>query len=277
VSGWPGHEPQYLDDTERLISQGGLSSYGVILCSQGIAVETIGVPDICGICEIGTVELTVSRETLIATSDVSLRSWRTVNEPLINKLIADLRPAVVTELDQMDSYGMLPGRIDFLRGLASIFGKELLDATKLGWIPVTEPPGNLIHYSKTDLLNLLERHPRILMAIGGSPAVAYAVAAPHIPPAKLSKMLVIAIRKEEVKVGYELEKTLERERGGDVFQGSLDQLISMTEGADWNLVLTDFLLECVAEGWHTFVGVLRGQKWNLGYKDNLLWADLSKP
>ena len=277
VPGWPATRPQHTDATERLISLGGATSFGVVICSQGIAVDVIDAPDITGVSEIGTVELTVSRDSLASSFRSAPRARRMTENPLIEKLKTDIRPAVIVRVNDLDTYGMLPGRINFLRGLASVFGDELLKSTTLSWIPVTEPPGNLIHYSRQGLLELLAKNRRILLAVGISPGGAYSVAFSQIPSSELSKMLVIALRKEEVDVPYELKNRLEHEGRGDAIQGPLDHLISTLPQVQWNLVLSDFLLKCVAEGWNTSIENLRGQRWTLRYKDDILWVDLVKP
>lgn len=150
LSGWPDARPQHSDSSRRLICLGGAPSFGVIACSQGIAVEMVRCPDITGLYEMGAVELTASRETILDPAEPPLdRFWRR-SDHLVKKIRADLLPAVIARVDDMNSYGMLPGRLEFLRGLSGIFGEELLDKTTLNWIPVTEPPGNLIHRSKQE-------------------------------------------------------------------------------------------------------------------------------
>jgi hypothetical protein len=277
LTGWPGVKPQQVGESERLICMGGAPSFGVIACSQGIAIQAVRCPDVTGVFEMGTVDLTVSRETLIDNSDSLHGQWGSRNNPLINKIREDLRPAVVAAIDDMNIYGMLPGRIDFLRGLSGIFGEELLDKTTLNWIPVTEPPGDLIHRSKEQFLAQLAQNPRILLVVGVGPGGGYSIAASQIPAAELSRMLVLAISKEEVKVGYSAREALERDRRGETLQGSLDQLISAVPKAEWKLILVNFLLNCIARGWKTSAEKLRLQAWVLRYKDDVLWAALKRP
>ncbi len=64
IKGWPGAKPEFVDDSERLLSLGGERSFGIVSCSQGIAVEAIRMPDITGLVEMGAVELTASRESI---------------------------------------------------------------------------------------------------------------------------------------------------------------------------------------------------------------------
>lgn len=89
-------------------------------------------------------------------------------------------------------------------------------------------------------------------------------------------MLVVAIRREEVDVSYSDRNELERSNRGDALQGSLDQLMSMVPRADWRLILVNFLLKCISQGWNTSVQTLRSQGWVLRYKDNVLWVALKK-
>jgi len=54
VAGWPASKPQYIDDSERLISLGGEPCPGLVTCSQGVAVALARSPDITGIVELKT-------------------------------------------------------------------------------------------------------------------------------------------------------------------------------------------------------------------------------
>ena len=277
LAGWPTAKPRYTDDSTLLISMGGAPSPGVVVCSQGIAVVTLPIPDITGIAEVGTVEMTVSRESLAASPDSPIGSWPKINEQLTEKFIADLRPAVIARIDDLNKHGMLPGRIDFLRGLAMLFGETLLNDTKLNWIPVTKPPGDLIHQSRRELVDLVRQNKEVLLASGVGAAGAYSMAVPYIPLAKLSEMILVAIRKEEVDINYDLRNRLEREGRREVFEGSLIELRSLDLAIKWDLVIISFLINCVAESWNVPADVLRGQKWYLNYKAEVLLGLLTKP
>lgn len=201
-----------------------------------------------------------------------------------------LRPKVVGKLDELYTYGMLPGRINFLRGLSGIFGKELLNETKLNWIPVTLPPGDLVHHSRQQLLEALRRQTRVLLAVGASPGGTYGVASSRIPTAELGRMTVLSIVKEEIDVSYSARNKLDQEGQHGVVKGSLDHVLSVLasgeEGSgygprtatelDSRLILTGFLMDCIAQSWGMSVPDLRGQTWYLHYADNILYGDLRK-
>lgn len=276
LKGWPGARPEHIDELHHLISAGGMESYGVIRCSQGIAVDCLRVPDITGLVELGPVELTVSRESLLDSGRSLSESRRMAPDPLIGMVTAKIRPAVITKVDELQAFGMLPGRLAFLRGLTSIFGEELLSGTALKWIPTTEPPGDLIHRSKVDFYQLLKRHSRMMLAVGASAAGAYQRAAVFIRLEELAELLVVAIPLDEVDVGYEIKRSLEREVPGGIIKDTLDNVLAKASQDEKNLFLTRFLVQCIAEGWDTSIDLLRKQNWYLHYENNILWADLRK-
>jgi hypothetical protein len=178
---------------------------------------------------------------------------------------------------------MLPSRIAFLRGMASIFGSELLGTTKLKWIPVTLPPGNLIHHSRQELVHLLKGENRILLATGISAGGAYAAASSYIPPGELARMTVVSIGTEEFDVKYSITQQFEHEGLAGILKGTLNHIISVVSEQsakidyqqvseielNSNLVLTNFLLECVAGAWGMASMDLRNQSWYLHYKENV--------
>jgi len=292
VKGWPGAKPQYVDESKRLLSLGGETSFGVVACSQGIAVEVLRVPDISGLVEMGAVELMASRESIAEVDPSTGRATSHTRHDTAEKIIAALTPAVVARVDEIHTHGMMPGRISFLRGMASVFGDGILGATKLKWIPVTLPPGNLIHHSKQELVEALKGQNRVLLAVGISPGGAYAVASSHISTAELGRMMVLSIVKEEIEVNYHIQEQFDYESLGGVLKGTLDHILSVItdqsrrarpeygvrEAAelDSDLLLTKFLLGCVAQSWGMSTNDLRKQSWYLHYKDNALYGDLRR-
>jgi hypothetical protein len=273
LSGWPGDKPQYLGPAERSFSSGGKSSNGIIRCSQGIAVDWVAVSDITGIVELGEMELTVSREAMAESRKKRLGMRDQADTDLANRVTSNLRPAAVAQLNDLARHGMLPGRLGFLRAMATIFGDDLLKETDLAWIPVTEPPGNLVHRTRAYFIDSMKRQDRILVAIGVTPAGAYTTAAPHV--SALHQMIVVAIRIEELKTGYDLERKLDHEGLTGRLKGTLDYIRTVVSGSS-DLVMTRFLLRCIAEAWGASDQMLAGQNWQFDYKSNVLWAELSR-
>ncbi|MGB7665958.1 MAG: ATP-binding protein, partial [Candidatus Acidiferrales bacterium] len=250
VSGWPVEKPHYETETERLICMGGEAAFGVVRCSQGIAVDLVPLPDICGMVEVGPADLVVSREAMAATPPNPPRhTIRRTTEQFIGAQIAKLRPAVVSELNRLASYGMVPGRINFIRGVATIFGLEALHSTSLAWIPLVEPPGNLIHRSRQDFIERMAKYQRLLLATGVSMASSYSLATRSVAAPDLLTLPVLAIGKEEVTVEYSKKNELERAGTASPLKGSLDDLRAQTDDREWHLVLCKFILECLAEAW----------------------------
>lgn len=273
LSGWPGGKPQYLGPGERSFSSGGETSYGIIRCSQGIAVDWIPGSDITAIVELGEMELTVSREALAE----SRKPWglrHRSDVELTNRITSNLRPSVVARLNDVGRHGMLPGRLGFLRAMATIFGDELLEETSLAWIPVTEPPGDLVHRARADFIDLVKKQDRILFAVGVTPAAVYTIAAPHVPA--LHQMIVVTIRIEELKAGFELERKLDHEGLTGRLKGTLDYIRTVVSGSESNIILTRFLLKSIAEAWGASDQMLAGQNWQFEYKSDILWAELSR-
>jgi hypothetical protein len=291
VKGWPSSKPAFVDESNRLVSQGGEASFGVILCSQGIAVEVARTEDITGLTEAGPAELTASREGFAAEKPLARRAASPEGK-IVERCIRALLPSIVSRLDEIYSHGMLPGRISFVRGMAATFGTQILEATKLKWIPVTRPPGDLIHHSRQDLITVLRDETRVLIAIGISTGGAYAMASSHIPTAEIAQMELISLGMEELEVGYRLREELDHEGHGGVLEGSLDRIISVlaeqstrsrsqyeaVSQASLNsrLLLTNFLIHCVAESWGMTPADLRAQPWHFHYQENVLLSDLRK-
>jgi len=285
VKGWPGAKPQVMTGTGRVLCQGGEPSPGVIVCSQGVAVSQIAVPDVVGIVELGPVELNVSR-VLITDRGPRRRDTPSRVSEIGMRVSDSLKPAVIERMDELAAYGMIPGRISFIRGLALVFGPEVLHETKLQWIPVFMPPGNLILHSKQELFDYLKGRSRLSLCIGAGISGTYSVASSHIPNEDISQMTIVSVSREEIEVGYEAKKRLERGGFGDVISGPLDQLLqSITDappygrpmgGRTEDLVLTNFLLRCIADSWKMKVETLVHQKWYIHYSDNLLFADLRR-
>lgn len=276
IKGWPEDKPQTVGEKERLFSLGGDSCPGVVRCSQGIAVDLIHPRDVSGIIDVGRAELTVSRESVEQTHDVPDRPRRFLYPDIEPNILTKLKPAAVARLDELGNYGMIPARIAFIRGVASIFGPDLLPQTKLNWIPVTTPPGNLTHLSKSGLLETLRGYHRVLLTVGVSQGGGYAMSFAHLGAAEASKALLIAISTEEVNVQYDLEKQLERETNSISISGPLDSVLDRARQDRANLILTDFLVRCVSEGWGLPASALQNQRWVLDFKSNILWADLNK-
>lgn len=289
VKGWPGTKPQFVDESQRLLSQGGETSYGVICCSQGIAIETIRIPDITGLAEIGEVELTVARESITEPDD----SHRSMPSPAVadirDKIFVALRPTVIARLDELHAHGMLPGRTKFLRGLVTIFGEELLSETSLQWIPVTLPPGNLIHHSRQELIDRVRVQNRVLLSVGANPGGTYAIASSSIPTADLGRMMVLSLNIEEIEVSYSAKNKLDQEALGGVIRGTLDRILSVLSEVSRStteplsevelnsrLLLANFLMECIGQSWGMSVTALRGQSWYFHYQDNVLYGDLRR-
>lgn len=274
VHGWPGPMPEWSDQGKRLVSMGGLAPSGVIRCSQGVAVDLVEVPDVIGLVDVGPVELTVSRRAVAAPEANGWGRRAEERDPLAMSLLNEMRPAVVEGIDHLAEHGMMPGRIDFLRGLATIYGSEVIEGSGLAWIPVTLPPGDLIHHTRGQFVDVARKHGSLILCTGVTAAGAYGAVTAGVVGPEPGMVPLVAIRTEEARVQYDTERKLEHAGRGDSLKGTLGEVLSEGNIDESDLVLTSFLLRCLAEAWSVGVEDLRSQRWNLLYKSNVLWASL---
>lgn len=254
---------------------GGEAAAPVLLCSQGIAVGVVFSPDVAGLIEMGPADLTVSRESF--TSESRRRSDHGSRLPLVQeRILKSLRPAVISAVNGLSDFGMIPGRLEFIRGLASIFGSEVLLGTDLKWIPVTLPPGNLIHFSRSDFDQLLAQRDRLLLGCGVSSAGVYSVASAHIPTPDLAAIPLVAFRKEELETDYTHRNVLDREGREGLIRGPLTEILRITKQTGDDLILIRFLLSQVSKVWGLTAESLFSQNWVFNYKDSILIGDLRR-
>jgi len=275
IKGWPANKPEFCDDSNRIICMGGEAAAPVLLCSQGIAVGVVFSPDVAGLIEMGPADLTVSRESF--TSESRRRSDHGSRLPLVQeRILKSLRPAVISAVNGLSDFGMIPGRLEFIRGLASIFGSEVLLGTDLKWIPVTLPPGNLIHFSRSDFDQLLAQRDRLLLGCGVSSAGVYSVASAHIPTPDLAAIPLVAFRKEELETDYTHRNVLDREGREGLIRGPLTEILRITKQTGDDLILIRFLLSQVSKVWGLTAESLFSQNWVFNYKDSILIGDLRR-
>jgi hypothetical protein len=279
MKGWPTTPPTVIEEGMRVMSRGGLENYGVVQCSQGIAVDVVNVKDVTGVVEIGEVELTTARGAIIPSEYESQASWdnvgKAMNAGVVRRIRLRLLPEIVSKLNDLERYGMLPARLNFLRGLSAIYGNSLLRETTLRWIPVLEPPGNLVHRSRREFQEQLRQQSHLLLTVGAGPAAAY-LTTPHIALSQLAQILVVAIWLKEFDVGYDRRQQLKFEESGTVLRGALDELIDRTRASRSSLVLTQALIAEVEEAWSIPNGTVEKQRWGLDFEKDILWVDLAR-
>jgi hypothetical protein len=277
VAGWPASKPGYVDDSQRLLNLGGESGSAILVCSQGIAVGLSRFPDVAGVMDIGPAELTVSRESFTALADRRKGTSDPQEELVHTRILQYLRPVVISKLDRLGEHGMIPGRMEFIRGLAEIFGREVLTSTTLKWIPVTVPPGNLEHQSVQELGPFAENRDRVLLAAGVSGSGIYSAAAPHVSGQDLGAIPIIAISKEELEVSYPRRDAMDRAHRDGLIKAPLKELLSIAGASDKELIVTKFLIGEISKAWRVGPEKLLDQTWVLNYKDSILIADLRRP
>ncbi|MEP7365280.1 MAG: ATP-binding protein [Acidobacteriota bacterium] len=274
LRGWPGLRPTICNETQRLMSEGGRNSFGVIRCSKGVAVDHVPVADLTGLVEVGELPLTAARSAMYA--DLPYGRIRMAPAEWESRLIYDIQADVIAKLNDLERYGMISARLGFLRGLALVYGREVLLETTLPWIPVIEPPGNLIHQSKTDLTERLRTEERLMIASGVGPSSAYAAAAPWIAESELGKIPIVAIRFEEISVPYTVQNELKVKKRGSTISGTLTDLTSPHNKFEIKLTLIPIVIAIVAEAWGVSIDSLERQTWRLEHESSILWTDLTR-
>lgn len=181
-------------------------------------------------------------------------------------------------VNELHRFGMLPGKIGFLRTLSSVYGPELLKRTALRWIPVTEPPGNLFHRSRHEFIELLKAKKEVLLASGVPFGEAYELASGHIKQQELASLIVVSATPKEIDVDYSAANRLAREMDSDFLLGSLSEVLSRAACSDSRLLLTRFFLQCAAEAWGVPAEELaKNSTWHLRYRADVLWTVLRAP
>jgi len=134
-----------MGDSLRLVTAGGAGARGIIRCSYGIAVDRVPASDLSGLVELGEIELTASRESPLnpgedASDYHGAYPRRNGDNDLLSMLRSKIRPEVVAGLNGLEQHGMIPARLGFVRGIASLYGSDTVRDSTLRWIPTIEPP-----------------------------------------------------------------------------------------------------------------------------------------
>jgi len=269
LAGWPGAKPELIDGETRVFGTGGKGPSGVVLCSHGIAIQIVGIGDMVGVAEIGDVELTASREFI--QDDTGGAGAKKLAE----RLVSGLRPEIVAKLNDLERYGMIPARLNFLRATAKYYGPDVLQATGLHWIPVLEPPGNLIHRSKKEVLHLLAGTRRVVLASGVSARSLYRSALPLISAADLGSRVVI-LTSQELEVKYNDSDRFKHAKEPCPIDGPLGELLAKLEDSPSELILTEQVIDIVAEAWGMSRATILDQRWYLDWQRDVIWTDLTR-
>ena len=252
--GWPGAKPDVIEDMGRLISCGGNIIPGVLRCSLGIAVGVHRVHDLLGIIDVGETTMSTARDSVLeeATTDRS-----------ITALYESLLPKVSKAVNELEAHGLIPARHSFLRFIAQTYGYQALSDSSLRWIPVLEPPGNLVHRSSSELRARISSESAIVVCSGAAPGAAYSLATSRVKSPELGRTLVVPFAFNEFKVSWDMEKRIEIEQGSTKIHGSLGKVLETAHIDEDKIVLLRLVLDTIAEGWQIKVDLLQEQHWEL--------------
>lgn len=284
IRDWPADRPAVESETYRLFSWGALKSPGVVLCSHGLAISKAEVLDAGGLIEVGEIELNAARSDPISPHRKDARYRRafgfgfevSASEETVAIASAALRPEVTGALSDLERHGMLPARLGLVRSAASNYGRDVLHAVSGPWIPIVEPPGNLRHCSRQQLVELARRLDTIIVGSGLDTKDAYRIAAKTRKSEEIAQLSMALVSIRELDVGYEIVERLRRDKEGTRRSGTLSDVMDQVEADVDELVLTTALLEMIGEAWSVEVVHLRNQSWYLNVESKSLCAVLEK-
>ncbi len=163
----------------------------------------------------------------------------------------------------------------FVRHVAATYGTSVIRDTSLRWIPVLEPPGNVFHHSRAELVEMLAVRHRVVVGTGIGPGSAYGVAARRLSSGDFGQTLVIALRNEEIDLNYTEKEEIKREHG-ETLTGGYHAILEQLPKSSIRLEILFFLLELIAEAWDTTVGALHRQTWNLDVDSEIFSCALER-
>ena len=176
---WLTRQPEIITETSRVMAIPEQSM--VLVCTRGIAVQSIFVQGITGIVEAPDLDLVAARSEALHFDVDELRAT----------LVGQLKPYIIESLNALlDDY--IPSRFEFLAKVGSLYGEDVLQATTLAWITVVDRVGNSTLMSPADLRNKLSKEPEILISYGSGPWTSRTTAKNHFPRATRNA-LVFAI------------------------------------------------------------------------------------
>ncbi len=155
---WPGKQPELIEDEYRIIAvpQGSR----MIICSRGFTVKSIEIRGMMGLVDIGDVKLNTSRSSTI--------EWN--SEEFKAQMLDKLRPKIISALDGLlDKETNIPARFSFLAEVGKSYGYEIFTLTKLKWISVIKPPGDILLLSAEDLRRVISKEKEIFITYNVNP------------------------------------------------------------------------------------------------------------
>lgn len=153
---WPSSWPEYKTEKIRLLASDISTS---ILCSGGIAIQTIYTPGYFGVIDIDKVDVDVSRAHTIKFDRNAILKQATI----------DIRPQIIENINKLCNTGLILEKIDLISNCIGFYGTDTILKSSLSWINTLKMPGEVYLISSADLLEKLSKTNSIFIGYGLGP------------------------------------------------------------------------------------------------------------
>lgn len=205
----------------------------VLLCSYGLAVKNVSIPNISGMVEVGEMDLTVSRNESSFSQNwredpASFFTWLSELSPELKSSVIEFKESFRDKLEELSnakSISACQATIDYSYNL---FGYDILRNLKLPWIPLHSSPGNLIHVTSDEIVNELESCSTIALAVGERVPSRIVEAAHLLPSFQNGAKKIISLTTSSLEIGYRKKEDIEKEHGKAI-SGTVSELEHILE------------------------------------------------
>jgi Histidine kinase-, DNA gyrase B-, and HSP90-like ATPase len=261
-SQWPRKVPEVSTNTFRIAATP--ESVGVFVCSHGMRVGLIGSESLSGLVEVGPVELNAARSETLGWDQERFR----------RETLERLLPAIVEEVNALETGGNVPSQFQFLESIGSAYGYKALTESTLPWLSLIEPPGSGMLLRPSEFKERLRTENRILVTLEVGPWSAWARAHARYPDAPSATPVVpVSCEHPNLDTSYD--------RLSEVVQGPLWEHFRGREArrTEWSgkPILLQAALRLIAEAWSTSPEALASQTlWSRNRRDGGLCGSLTR-
>lgn len=198
----------------------------VVLCSHGLAVQSVDAGPIHGMLDIGEQEINIARDQFLRSGPRDSRSfleWASEVLPRECSLVKDLERAVIAALNDLINVGMVTKYHAVLQVVLDTFGSEAINATSLSWIPVLSPPGSLQYVCLRDFRELICKASTLYFVMGVlGPSQAYRMCT-RMSGFDPASSIVIPMESSTVGFSYQIRDRMRLDHG-TLLCGSVEEV-----------------------------------------------------
>lgn len=245
IDKWPGKQPEIVSDTFRIIALP--TAAHVLICSKGLGIRSMPIHGMVGLVDIGEVELDASRSYTLGWDHEKFR------EDILEKL----SPEIISALNNIQTEMNIPERFEFLADVGKAYGHKLLTKTKLKWINIIKPPGDIILISAEELRKIIAEVKEIFIVYGTSPWNSYSICRKRFGEVAQTTILITISSKGQPEPGsYTRDED-------EIIECPLPEhfLVEYHRGFE-NAVMIKAILDIISEGWNISIEHLLKSEWN---------------